>query len=182
MTAASETVSVTPSVHVAFARADADERVAARALLRSLLAEVAPEAAGLPLGSASGRPFLVGCADLDVSLSHDGGWVAAAVGARIGVDVQVPVAVSESMVNRCCGPEDRLKLAALPPAERDREFAWLWTVQEACVKAEGTGLAGSPWSVPVRVGAVAGQWREFRWLSLREVADVPVSCAYLETT
>lgn len=176
-------VSVAPGVHLAFARSGADERTAARQLLRSLLVEVAPDAAGSPLvADRSGRPFLAGHRDVGVSLSHDGGWVAAAVGPGVGVDLQVPVPVSDSMVNRCCLPADRLRLAALPAPERDREFAWLWTVQEACVKAAGTGLAGSPWSIPVRIGMAAGRWREFRWLSLRNLATVPVSCAYRVAT
>ncbi|AHH99582.1 hypothetical protein GCM10010174_18420 [Kutzneria viridogrisea] len=161
------------------------EYLAARALLRGLLTELADLAAARASLSAdeAGRPFLLGRPDLAVSLSHEDGWVAAAVavgqGARVGVDVQVPVQGTDlSLINRCCGPRARAELAAMPGERRDHEFAWIWSVQEACVKAEGTGLAGRPWTVPVEVGGTAGRWGDYHWRSLRDRAPIPLSCAY----
>lgn len=176
---------VADGVHVALAptaQAPEVEGAAARALLRRLLAEVAGRDAGAtPLAARpGGQPFLPERPDLTVSLSHSGGWVAAAVGLGpdVGVDVQVPQPASAALLRRCCGPAARRALAAMPPRRLDEEFAWIWTVQEACVKATGSGLAGRPWTIPVGVGQRAGTWRRVRWLSLRDRVGVPVSCAY----
>ena len=70
-------------------------------------------------------------------------------------------------------------LAGLPMAQRSREFAWVWTVQEACVKAAGTGFAGRPWSIDVPARAAHGRWGRYRWRSLRGVSPVPFSCAFV---
>lgn len=182
------TLWMTPTVALAYARtAGTDEHAASRALLRELLAVVAGgDGATVALeADAAGRPFLAGRTDLAVSLSHEDGWVAAAVAigvaARVGVDVQPPVPdTGWPMMRKCCGPTEIAELAELSPADRDREFAWLWTVREACVKAEGTGIAGCPWAVPVPVGGRSGTWRDYTWRSLRDTSDVPVSCAYRE--
>jgi 4'-phosphopantetheinyl transferase len=159
------------------------EYTAVRALLREVLTRVAGPAAGAtPIAARdSGQPFLPRRPDLTVSLSHSGEWVAAAVGvgARVGVDVQVPQDTPDTLVRRCCGPAARAALAELPAPSRDLEFAWLWTAQEACVKATGAGLAGAPWTIPVEVGQHAGTWQGVRWLALRDHASVPVSCAWM---
>ncbi|GAA3451792.1 4'-phosphopantetheinyl transferase family protein [Dactylosporangium matsuzakiense] len=187
--------SVAPGIHVAVARAGetaagghdpaaarAAQSLAARALLRGLLAQVAgPAAAALPVAATdNGRPYLPDRPDLGVSLSHDGGWVAVAVGldAAVGVDVQLPVPVTPALIRRCCTPDAARVLDALPTVDRDLAFAWIWTVQEACVKAEGTGLAGRPWTVPVPVDGHHGTWRGYRWHSLRDRAGPPLSCAH----
>ncbi|KAA2255361.1 4'-phosphopantetheinyl transferase superfamily protein [Solihabitans fulvus] len=160
----------------------AAEYLAARALLRRLLAEVAgPAAAVLPIAAdEAGRPHLPDRPDLTISLSHEGDWVAAAVGlgVDVGVDVQPPQPASEGLRRRCCTPRARRALAELPAADRDREFAWIWTVQEACVKADGTGVAGLPWTVPVEVGQRAGVWGDYRWRRLPDSIGVPASFAY----
>lgn len=155
------------------------EHLAARTLLRGLLAEVA--AADEPIAARStGQPYLPGRPDLAISLSHEAGHVAAAlgVGIAIGIDVQVPVPVSSALLRRCCCPAVRAELEALPEATRDLEFAWIWTVQEACVKATGAGLTDRPWAIPVDRGQHEGEWRGHRWVSLRDNSAVPVSVAY----
>jgi 4'-phosphopantetheinyl transferase len=158
------------------------ESRAARALLRWLLAdEVGADAAAAPIAARhSGQPYLRGRPELGISLSHGHGHVAAAVGlgVAIGIDVQAAVPVSPGVIRRCCLPEVRQELAALPDAARDLEFAWIWTVQEACVKAAGTGLAGRPWSIPVHRGQHEGEWLGYRWRSLRHDSAVPVSVAH----
>jgi 4'-phosphopantetheinyl transferase len=160
----------------------AAESRAARALLRWLLArEVNADAAAAPVAArASGQPYLLGHPDLGISLSHGHGHVAAAIGVgrAVGVDVQAPVPVSAGVLSRCCVPAVRDELAALPDAIRDLEFAWIWTVQEACVKAAGTGLAGRPWSIPVERGQRDGEWLGHRWTSLRDDSAVPLSVAH----
>jgi 4'-phosphopantetheinyl transferase len=160
------------------------ESAAARSVLRRLLTEIAgPEAGATPIASRqSGQPYLPWRPDLTVSLSHSGDWMAAAVGigSVVGVDVQVPEPTPERLLRRCCHPLAQEELAGLPAADRDVEFAWIWTAQEACVKATGQGIAGLPWTIPVDVGQRAGSWRGVAWLSPRDRFAVPVSCAYAE--
>lgn len=154
----------------------ARESVAARGLLRSLLAELGEIKIA---AHDTGQPFLPEHPELTISLAHDGAYVAAACrrgkGLGVGVDVQVPVPASPGLLRRCGVAE----LAELPERERDLEFAWVWTVQEACVKATGQGLSGRPWAIPVRRGQTSGRWHGVRWSRLRHSA-VPVSVAFQE--
>ncbi|MET9927983.1 MULTISPECIES: 4'-phosphopantetheinyl transferase superfamily protein [unclassified Streptomyces] len=157
------------------------EYAAARTLLRALLREVGQDLEDGPVAAhPGGRPYLPGRPDLGVSLSHSSGWVAAAVGRDrdVGVDVQTPVHASGRLLRLCCSPADAEALAVLPEARRRREFAWIFTVQEACVKAVGRGLSGRPWSVPVAVGQQAGDWGPVSWCAPRGGAPVPVACAW----
>jgi 4'-phosphopantetheinyl transferase len=202
------TVEAAPGVWVAWARAaapsehpgdlaDAGARpewqrgqsLAARGVLRALLAEVCPGTEDVPLTAGpGGRPGLDGLPGLGVSLSHDaagdaagGDLVAAAVapGRRVGVDVQLPVAstLSAGLVRRCLR-ERAAELAPLPAERRALEFTWVWTVQEACVKADGTGLAGRPWSLDVPVRPRTGTQGDLTWIALRHLSKYPVSCAF----
>lgn len=159
----------------------AEQSRAARGVLSDLIATVLPAAAGAPVVSTpAGAPRLAGVPDAYVSLSHDDGWVAAAVGRgrRVGVDVQVPVRGSASRLGgRCLGKHLAL-LNVLPEDRRDAELAWVWTVQESCVKAEGSGLAGRPWTLDVPPFHHHGRVGGLSWRSLRELVDVPLSCAY----
>jgi 4'-phosphopantetheinyl transferase len=161
----------------------AREYLAARVLLRWLLRAIGgAAAAGADLAfRPRGQPYLVQWPDLGVSISHSDGWVAAAVlpGGRIGVDVQTPVDADARMLARCCTASAWRALAALPGADRAGEFAWIWSVQEACVKATGDGIAGRPWTVPVEVGQRTGRWGALDWSELRDGWPVAVSCAIL---
>ncbi|MFI5844830.1 4'-phosphopantetheinyl transferase family protein [Catenuloplanes sp. NPDC051500] len=158
------------------------ERLAARTLLRTLLAAELGRAAGTtPIAvHGSGQPYLPAWPRITISLSHDAGTVAAAFGrgVPVGIDVQVPVPAPPALLRRCCTPAARAVLGDLPAPVRDHEFAWIWTVQEACVKATGAGLAGRPWTIPVPVGRRAGMWNDLRWVSLRGHSRVPVSVAH----
>jgi 4'-phosphopantetheinyl transferase len=130
------------------------EHVAGRRLLAALLADVAPEATGLPIElRPDGKPELPGLA-VGISIAHSHPMVAAAVatGWDVGVDVE---AASDG-----------------PDLDRRRR----WTVREACVKATGAGLAGRPWKIPVPDRS-AGQWRDVRWRTL--LAPAPLSVAWL---
>ena len=152
------------------------EFLAGRGLLRTLLRAVAPEHAERDVVTEeSGRPVLAGTRRIAVSVSHDGDRVAAGVGrcASLGVDLQVPpTELSDALIRRCV----RSPLSAAPVA-RALEFAWIWSVQEACVKASGQGLAGAPWLIDVEPGATSGRWGNYRWQALRQSA-VPLSFAY----
>ena len=159
------------------------EYTAARTLLRALLREVGEDLRGGPVAARpGGRPYLPDRPDLGVSLSHSSGWVAAAVGGNrdVGVDVQTPSPVGDRMLRFCCSPEDADALSALPEAGRRREFAWIFTVQEACVKAAGTGFSGRPWSVPVALGRQTGTWQRVHWSAPRARQPVPTGCAWTE--
>ncbi|MGV9289091.1 4'-phosphopantetheinyl transferase family protein [Streptomyces sp. NPDC003719] len=155
-----------------------------RALLRSLLAEVAPDSAGAPVvAGRNGKPVLAGRSRPGVSISHDGTHtvVAVAPGRLVGVDVQVPPRhVGRSMVLRCAAPyADRLD--RMPAPLRHTVFTEIWTVQEACVKTDGTGIGGRPWSIDVPPHLDHGDWRGLRWHKVRELIDVPVACAWEAT-
>jgi 4'-phosphopantetheinyl transferase len=159
------------------------ETLAVRGLLRAMLTELIPDAVAATLARRPhGQPMLADWPHLAVSLSHDGEAVAAAVAIRrrVGVDVQLPPnRVADGMLRRCLRQRAD-ELAALPSPDRAREFAWVWSVQEACVKANGTGIAGRPWSIDVPVRPRSGHWRDLTWLSLREHSDIPIACAFGE--
>lgn len=160
----------------------AAEYLAARMLLRRLVGEVADSGLAVsPLASRrGGQPFLTARPEIGISLSHTDGWAAAAVHlrGRVGVDVQAPAPVSRRLLRRCCTLSARRALARLPEAERCREFAWIWAVQESCVKATGRGLAGRPWTIPVEVGQASGNWGDVQWSAARRDCPVAFACAY----
>ncbi|MEW1904581.1 MULTISPECIES: 4'-phosphopantetheinyl transferase superfamily protein [unclassified Streptomyces] len=159
----------------------AEEFLAGRALLRTLLAEVAPGAERLRVAPGPhGKPHLPDRPDLGISVAHDEGHfaTAVAVGRAVGVDVQRPAPHLAPGVVRRCVRAGHEAVNALPPAERSLAFAWIWTAQEACVKAEGSGLAGGPWTVDVGLGQTEGTWKNFTWRSLRDTSETPLSCAW----
>lgn len=159
----------------------AEEFLAGRALLRRLLAEIVPEAAhGRVVVGPNGKPYLPDRPDIGISIAHDAGHFAACVGLgrAVGVDIQRPLRHLDPGVIRRCVRAGHEALDALPCDERSREFAWIWTAQEACVKAEGSGLAGGPWTVDVRPTQTTGTWKRFHWRGLRDRSDTPMSCAW----
>ncbi|MER7083461.1 4'-phosphopantetheinyl transferase [Saccharopolyspora kobensis] len=159
----------------------AREFLAGRSLLRSMLRELYPEAAELEVtASGNGKPHLLGAQGLGVSVSHDSGVVAVCVapGREVGVDVQGPPEKLERALVRRCLRAYTDEVMQLPSARRALEFAWVWTVQEACVKATGEGIGGRPWAIDVPPGASTGSWGSYRWVSLRGASEVPLSCAF----
>ncbi|MFI2645692.1 4'-phosphopantetheinyl transferase family protein [Streptomyces sp. NPDC018610] len=159
----------------------AREHLAARRALRAVLAARFPEARHAPVAyDDRGAPRLVGRPRIGVSVSHDGDRVAAcaALDHAVGVDLQHPPdTVSDAMLRRCA-KDHTDRLAQLSMAERATEFAWLWTVREAIVKADGTGLAGGVWTADVTPWSRHGRWGRHRWVSLRDLSPLPLSCAY----
>jgi 4'-phosphopantetheinyl transferase len=159
----------------------AREFLGVRGLLRMMLAELEPAMADAVVGvNAAGAPVLEGWPGVSVSLSHDTGYVAAAVGRcpQVGVDVQTPPdSLGAALLQRCLG-RHATRLNRLGDTDRSIEFTWVWTAQEACVKAQGMGLAGRPWEVDIVPGGWTGQWGEYAWHSLRAHSRTPLSCAY----
>lgn len=159
----------------------AQEFLAGRGLLRATLAHVIPHAAGAEVAMRTGgKPHLRGHGGVGISVSHDGGVTAVCVaaGREVGVDVQHPGhAVAPGLLRRCLGRHAG-PVAALSTEDAATELAWVWTVQEACVKATGAGLAGRPWTIEVPPGRSAGRWPRGRWISLRDRSRIPLSCAF----
>ncbi|MFJ2865833.1 4'-phosphopantetheinyl transferase family protein [Kitasatospora sp. NPDC087314] len=92
----------------------------------------------------NGRPYVRGCDQVDVSLSHSGTMLVVGITQRglIGVDVEskdrwMLVPGIEAQV---CTPAEREAWAALPEDERNAELIRLWTLKEAYSKAIGQGL------------------------------------------
>lgn len=159
----------------------AREFLAGRGLLRRLIAAVHPAADGAAItADGRGKPRVAGLPGVGVSVSHSGGAVAAgiAVGRAIGVDLQEPADSVTAPFARRVLHAHADRVAALPPRRAAEEVAWVWTVQEACVKAGGAGLAGRPWTIDVRPGARSGHWGAYRWISLRDRSPTPFSCAF----
>jgi len=119
---------------------------AARLLLRSAAAaamETTPELIDLAY-QPGGRPYLRGCDQIDINLSHTGDIIVVGMNrsGRIGVDVE---RADRSMVgggaeSRACTPFERRQLRRLSRAERNAELLQVWTLKEAYSKAIGQGL------------------------------------------
>lgn len=156
------------------------EMLTARGLLRALLAEIAPACADAELvPGANGKPVLVGWPQVGVSWSHDSDAVAVAVsmGRQVGVDIQLPVEQPDERMVRRCLRDRAAELLSLPAAEQALEFAWVWSVQEACVKCDGSGISGRPWAIDVPLRPQGGMWRAIYWTTLRHHTELPISCA-----
>ncbi len=94
-----------------------------------------------------GKPELAGPAarsGLRFNLAHSGGYVYLALGhgRRVGVDVEHERESIEcvELGRRFFCPAEIEKLEAGPPAETRRLFFKFWTLKEAYLKAEGSGL------------------------------------------
>ncbi|MFL6117562.1 MAG: 4'-phosphopantetheinyl transferase family protein [Catenulispora sp.] len=146
------------------------EFAGSRALLRSTLAAVlGADPRGFVLAGGLGQPPAVaGSPGVRVSISHGGGYAAAAVsrGADVGVDVERWRRPHPALLRRWSTVPAYRGLSALAPSEQARRFTEAWVVQEACVKALRRGLAARPWLIPVEPSAPAGSWRGVRWRRL----------------
>lgn len=120
-------------------RLDRQSRIMSKLMLRHWMAE-----AKLPYGlsevkySAEARPFV--SADLDFNVAHADGIVmlAAAVGARVGVDIEAikPVHISDYQEQLT-----EAELVHIRLSDDDyRTFYRIWTRKEAVVKAIGLGV------------------------------------------
>jgi phosphopantetheinyl transferase (holo-ACP synthase) len=121
------------------------DRLLGRALLRGVLAQVAP----LPAGRwditkiGSGRPLVAaadGARPPSVSISHSGKWSACAVSfdGDVGIDIEAMRCDRDlaGIAARAFGPLERAEVAA----EGCHRFYAIWTLREAVAKAVGIGL------------------------------------------
>jgi 4'-phosphopantetheinyl transferase len=127
----------------------ARRHVGARAALRRILGELlqrAPETLVIDL-EPMGRPVLRGAPGRDVpwfNVSHSGNLalVGACWSCPVGVDVERLRAVpqAERLAARFFTAREAAAVAAASPAERHAVFLRLFTVKEAVMKEQGTGL------------------------------------------
>ncbi|BAJ27506.1 putative phosphopantetheinyl transferase [Kitasatospora setae KM-6054] len=147
------------------------EYAAGRTLLRRLAARVLhrPAAELTPAEDTDGGPPRFAQAPrLGTSVSHSGGLVAVAVclDRGVGIDVEPVTAPHPATLRRWAELPAYRGLADLDGPERARRFTRTWTVQEACAKAIGAGLAARPWRIPVDPARRRGSWGEVRWTRL----------------
>jgi 4'-phosphopantetheinyl transferase len=129
--------------------------------------------AGLPAGTGLARR------PAGISLSHSDRYTAAAVwlDGPVGVDVEEPPTdLPTGLLVRCCHAWSA-GLADQPAAVRAAGFVRVWTVQEACVKALGRGLAAGPWRIPVDPSASSGRWRSVHWAALDRLTPTALAVA-----
>ena len=124
-----------------------------RAALRALLCdELRCSNEQLTFGvSEHGKPFaLVQGLPVDITfnVSHSGnhGLIALAPEGRLGVDVEecAPHRNLDILIETVFTPDEQAELASIEGEDRPHAFFRLWTVKEALVKAEGTGLSLDP--------------------------------------
>ncbi|MCX4750336.1 4'-phosphopantetheinyl transferase superfamily protein [Kitasatospora sp. NBC_01287] len=127
--------------------AEVRERYAAsRVLLKSAAAAVLggdPSTLELAYG-ATGRPYLRGCDQIDISLSHTEDLLLVGLTTRglIGVDAERterPM-YGSGLGRHVCTPYELVMLRNLPEEERNPSLVRLWTLKEAYSKAIGQGM------------------------------------------
>lgn len=87
-----------------------------------------------------GKPYFSGDESFGFSVSHSWGTVLAAVSdGNVGADIERCDRCSDRLIQKCCTPEEREYLEAVP--DKSREFMRLWTRKEALSKLDGRGIA-----------------------------------------
>ena len=115
------------------------QSLSAEALCMELTGELLPGRAVNLEEDSSGKPYLPGC-PLSVSLSHSGGYVAAAVAeTRVGIDLQALRGISDRVLRRFYSQEEQSWIRA---GDRTRRAIRLWTMKEAYAKLRGDGIFG----------------------------------------
>ena len=143
------------------ADAPARQFVAARRLLRKLLAAYLPCAPGrIEIAHGPhGKPFLTGTASqagIHFNLSHSAGIAAIAIGRScLGIDIESlrDLSNADALAARLFAPSELRALGQAPASEQRRMFFAYWTCKEACVKARGGGIAHSMASIEVEINA-----------------------------
>lgn len=167
--------------------------VAARTWLRRVLAHYLPiPPPQLRFGeTAFGKPFLAnaqGGHTVAFNLSHSGELAIVAVADEmpVGIDIERIRPVSADLLAGCLAPRELAMLAALTPALREESFIRCWTRKEACLKAIGVGLNGSPASFEVsfdprraRLLAVESDPAEADLWQLADLEPAPGYCGTL---
>ncbi len=115
------------------------EALSAEALCLELTEELLPGSALKLDEDEDGKPFIPGC-PLFVSLSHSGGYAAAAVSdLAVGIDLQELRKVSDGVLRRVYSPEEQ---SWVSEGDRTLRAIRLWTMKEAYGKLTGSGIFG----------------------------------------
>lgn len=92
----------------------------------------------------------------DLNLTHGGGVVAVALGhdGRVGVDAEsANRPLPARRLDRFLAPEESATFESLPSSAVAERFWRIWTLKEACLKADGRGIAAGLQSVALELGA-----------------------------
>jgi 4'-phosphopantetheinyl transferase len=126
---------------------DRADFLASRFLLRRVLGELAGVHPGRLAFDTNrwGKPALRGRPDLSFNLSHcrGGAVLMIGAGAPAGVDIEAvgPGRADPLVAQRLFHRAEQVQLLASPRSGYDRLFVRFWTLKEAVLKAEGSGLA-----------------------------------------
>lgn len=126
--------------------ADRHRWIAARCLLRRALGEHLgiPPAGVRFVYSEYGKPAAAGY-NTKFNLSHSGDLAVCVIGGEndVGIDIEKvrPVPNIESVFRSISSGRELKAFRAMPDESRLSTFFSIWTIKEACVKAEGTGLS-----------------------------------------
>ncbi|MCX0241768.1 4'-phosphopantetheinyl transferase family protein [Streptomyces drozdowiczii] len=123
-----------------------DQFAASRLLLKHAAAaalHAEPQDLELMYGP-TGRPYLRGCDQIDISLSHTDDLLLVGLTTRglVGVDAERSDRriYSRGLDRHICTPHERLLVSELPEEERNPSLLRLWTLKEAYSKAIGQGM------------------------------------------
>lgn len=116
-----------------------------RLLKHAAAAALRAEAVDLELAyGPTGRPYLRGCDQIDISLSHTDDLLLVGLTSRglIGVDAERAdrSIYARGLARHICTPHEQRMLADLPEPERNPSLVRLWTLKEAYSKAIGQGI------------------------------------------
>ena len=115
------------------------QSMSAELLCRELLSELKPDAPFFLDEDERGKPYLPASC-LHISLSHSGGYAAAAVSdTPVGIDLQEVRRISDPVLRRYFSPAERSWIGTEGSADRAIR---LWTMKEAYGKLFGTGVIG----------------------------------------
>ena len=131
-------------------------------LSQKLLSEFAPKSSFFLDEDADGKPFVSG-SPFHISISHSGGYVAAAVADRpLGIDLQELRRISDAVLRRCFSPAERSWIDAGDPTERAIR---LWTMKEAYGKLYGRGIfSGKPFCAVFSNGRIETEYANVTFL------------------
>jgi 4'-phosphopantetheinyl transferase len=141
--------------------------------------------------TAFGKPFLANehsGRPIAFNLSHSGELAIVAVtdGMPVGIDIERIRPVSAELLAGCLAQRELAMLSALAPGLREESFIRCWTRKEACLKAIGVGLNGSPSSFEVsldpfraRLLAVESDPVEAELWQLADLEPAPGYCGAL---
>jgi 4'-phosphopantetheinyl transferase len=125
---------------------DAERYLRAHGALRAILARYTTAKLEFAV-TPSGKPHLPGTPQLrfNLSQSHGMALVGVALDVEIGVDVEQVRVLPDyaAIAERYFPPSEAAAHAAIPAADRERDFFRRWTRIEAVLKARGVGLYGA---------------------------------------